>query len=338
MILRQIFKDRILLRISVCKNFAIIRNCSSHNKVLFFGTDNFSLPTLKILSRNNNSELISRLEVVTSLKSIKNPVKQYALENQLKVHNWEDVKKDHRICHSFDFGLVVSFGHLIPEYVINSFKNGMLNVHASLLPKYRGASPIIYALKDHQNVTGVTVMKIEPAKFDVGDILAKKEVSICDNTFMPELHDKLANVGAELLLDCIKGFHNIKPIKQDNSKASYAPKITNEFCKVRWKEMTAMQIFDLYRSLYSFKNLTTTFRNEQVKLLEISRTSSFVQNEDRIAGQIKFCWKSKKLLVRCVDGLDIEINKLSISKKVMTAKDFNNGFLRKRTELENIFE
>lgn len=277
--------------------------------------------------------------MVTSFKSIRNPVKQYANQNQLIVHNWEDVRNDYRICHSFDFGLVVSFGHLIPESIINSFKNGMLNVHASLLPKYRGASPIIYALKDHQKETGVTVMKIEPKKFDVGDILARKEVSISDNTYMPQLHDELANVGAELLLDCIKKYDSIKPIRQDNSNATYAPKISNEFCKVRWNEMTALQIFDLYRSLYSFKHVTTIFRNEQVKLLEIAKTSNTTQkDENRKAGQIKFCWKSKKLLVRCIDGLDIEIIKLSIGKKVMSATDFNNGFLKKRTESTSLFE
>lgn len=290
-------------------------------------------------SNNNNSELISRLEVVTSLKSIRNPVKQYANENQLIVHNWEDVKQNYKLCHSFDFGLVVSFGHLIPENIISSFKNGMLNVHASLLPKYRGASPIIYALKDHQTTTGITVMKIEPKKFDVGDILANKEVFISENTFMPELHDELANKGAELLIDCIKNYHNIKPLKQDNSNATYAPKITNEFCKVRWNQMTTIQVFDLYRSLYSFKHITTTFRNEQVKLLEIARTSNTTQNDDKKkAGYIKFCWKSKTLLVRCIDELDIEIIKLSIGKKVMSAIDFNNGFLKKRKESENSFE
>lgn len=304
-----------------------------------FITFDISNKFVSFRSNNSDSELISRLEVVTSLKSIRNPVKQYANDKQLIVHNWEDVKQDYKFCHSFDFGLVVSFGHLIPECIISCFKNGMLNVHASLLPKYRGASPIIYAIKDHQNKTGVTVMKIEPKKFDVGDILAKKEVLIRDNTFMPELHDELAKTGAELLLDCIKNYHNIKPFKQDNSIATYAPKITNEFCKVRWNEMTAMQIFDLYRSLYSFKHITTTFRNEQVKLLEVARASNTAQNDDKKkTGHIKFCWKSKRLLVKCIDGLDIEIIKLSIGKKVMSAIDFNNGFLKKRKESENLFE
>lgn len=97
----------------------------------------------------------------------------------------------------------------------------MLNVHASLLPRYRGASPIIYALKNHESITGVTIMKIMPKKFDVGDILAQKEVKIPDDILMPALHDQLANIGAELLIDSIKNLNNLTPIHQDDSYASY---------------------------------------------------------------------------------------------------------------------
>lgn len=101
----------------------------------------------------------------------------------------------------------------------------MLNVHASLLPRYRGASPIIYAIKNHESKTGVTIMKIMPKKFDVGDILAQKEVTIDDDILMPVLHDQLANIGAELLIDCIKNLNKLEALQQDDSQASYG-KIT----------------------------------------------------------------------------------------------------------------
>jgi methionyl-tRNA formyltransferase len=119
---------------------------------------------------------------------------------------------------------VVSFGHLIPNNIIVSFKHGVLNVHASLLPKYRGASPIIYAIRNHETKTGVTIMKIMPQKFDVGDVLAAKEVEISENILMNELHNTLAKCGAELLLECVKNYENIEPMKQDNSRASYGMK------------------------------------------------------------------------------------------------------------------
>lgn len=100
----------------------------------------------------------------------------------------------------------------------------MLNVHASLLPKYRGASPIIYAIKNHESKTGVSIMRIMPRKFDVGDVFGQREVQISDDVLMPELHDQLAKAGAQLLIESINNFNDLKPIKQDESLASYGKK------------------------------------------------------------------------------------------------------------------
>lgn len=97
----------------------------------------------------------------------------------------------------------------------------MLNVHASLLPKYRGASPIIYAIKNGEEETGISIMRIRPKKFDVGEILATDRVSISEDMLMPELHEKLAQVGAELLVNCVKDINQYQPVEQDHSQASY---------------------------------------------------------------------------------------------------------------------
>lgn len=97
----------------------------------------------------------------------------------------------------------------------------MLNVHASLLPKYRGASPIIYAIRNGDKETGVSIMRIRPKKFDVGEILAAQRVAIPDDVKMPELHEKLSSVGADLLVESIKDLSRLEPVEQDNSQASY---------------------------------------------------------------------------------------------------------------------
>lgn len=97
----------------------------------------------------------------------------------------------------------------------------MLNVHASLLPKYRGASPIVYAIRNGDKETGVSIMRIRPKKFDVGEILATQKVVIPEDVMMPELHDQLSSIGAELLVDCISDLNRFKPIEQDSSQASY---------------------------------------------------------------------------------------------------------------------
>lgn len=101
----------------------------------------------------------------------------------------------------------------------------MLNVHASILPRYRGASPIIYAIKNHESKTGVSVMRVMPKKFDIGDVLAQKEVSISDDVLMPVLHDELAETGAKLLMKTLENFDTLKPIKQDDKLASYGKMI-----------------------------------------------------------------------------------------------------------------
>lgn len=103
----------------------------------------------------------------------------------------------------------------------------MLNVHASLLPKYRGASPIIYAIKNGDTETGVSIMRIKPNKFDVGEVLATQKVSISDDVLMPQLHDELASAGAELLIECVKDLNSYQSMKQDESKASYGECLFN---------------------------------------------------------------------------------------------------------------
>lgn len=97
----------------------------------------------------------------------------------------------------------------------------MLNVHASLLPKYRGASPIIYAIRNGDKETGVSIMMVKPRKFDVGEVLATRRVEIAENVLMPELHFNLATAGADLLVSCIKDLKRFEPMEQDSSKASY---------------------------------------------------------------------------------------------------------------------
>lgn len=97
----------------------------------------------------------------------------------------------------------------------------MLNVHASILPKYRGASPIIHAIRNGDTETGVSIMRIEPKKFDIGDILAIQKINISKDILMPELHDQLAELGGNLLIRCIQNLDRSIPVKQDDSKSSY---------------------------------------------------------------------------------------------------------------------
>lgn len=216
----------------------------------------------------------------------------------------------------------------------------MLNVHASLLPKYRGAAPIIHAIRNGDKITGISIMRIEPKHFDIGDILLQKELSINDSDLMPKIHDRLALEGAQLLIDCINDLSVcLNHVKAQNEKeASYAPKIDENFTKVLWHTMTAKDVYNLYRSLYSFKFGTTYWHGEPVKLKELSYDSSLPEERQYEPGTIKYSHKLKCLKVFCANGQAIQVFSLGIAKKSkMSARDFNNGFLNKRPESERRF-
>jgi methionyl-tRNA formyltransferase len=160
---------------------------------------------------------------VTSYKATVNPVRDYAASENLRLHKWTP---NFAPPENFNLGLVVSFGHLLPRKLIESFGLGMLNIHASLLPNLRGASPIIHAIKHGHKETGVSLMKIKADKFDIGEILAQRSVEIGERVRMPELHDQLAEIGASLLVDCLYDLPRLYENcwGQDNCLATYGKK------------------------------------------------------------------------------------------------------------------
>ncbi|XP_073820420.1 methionyl-tRNA formyltransferase, mitochondrial [Musca autumnalis] len=298
-------------------------------KVLFFGTDKFSLPSLKVLHKHNRSN--DSLGVVTSFKSPANCVRVYAEQQKLPLHKWP-ITPEH--CQPFDLGVVVSFGHLIPTHIIEAFPLGMINLHASLLPRWRGAAPIIYAIMNGDQETGVSIMRIEPKRFDVGDVFAQQKVKIEPGVFMPELHKELSEKGADLLWQVISGYPQSfeNPMKQNDQEATHAPKITPEIYEINWNNLTALQVYNRYRALYSFKSLTSKFQQKSIELLEITlppQTPSSV-NSSSSPGSLFYHNKRKCLRVQCANNTFIEVHRLRIEgKKAMSAMDFNNGFLKK---------
>ncbi|XP_016950791.1 methionyl-tRNA formyltransferase, mitochondrial [Drosophila biarmipes] len=297
-------------------------------KILFFGTDNFSLPSLQALHKNCSD----RLGVVTSFKSPANCVRSYAEKEKLPLQKWPIEPSE---CSKYDLGVVVSFGHLIPASIINGFPNGMINVHASLLPKWRGAAPIIYAIMKGDTRTGVSIMKIEPHKFDIGAILAQREVAIKPDVLMPELHASLALLGADLLVDTVNNLsERLKEAKpQDNTSASYAPKITNKITEITWSELSAFDIYTRHRALYGYKHLTTSFMGKQVQLLELRLPEKPLVVQE--PGAFSFQRKRRSLLIGCAQKSQIEVLQLRVEgRKPISAQDFNNGFLKQARSLE----
>ncbi|XP_065367876.1 methionyl-tRNA formyltransferase, mitochondrial [Calliphora vicina] len=307
-------------------------------KVLFFGTDNFSLPSLKVLHKHNSD--VKNLGVVTSFKSPANCVRQYAEQQKLRLYKWPIVAED---CRAYDLGVVVSFGHLIPTQIIKAFPLGMINVHASLLPRWRGAAPIIYAIMNGDKETGVSIMRIEPKRFDVGDIFAQKPVTIQPDVYMPELHKELAGEGANLLLEVVKGYPQTfkNPLKQNEEEASYAPKITPAVTEIDWKSMLAQDIYNRHRALFTFKALIAKFQTKSVEILDAKLPPSTLKSPFSMEsphGALEYCKERKCLQVKCAKDTFVEVFLLRIEgKKAMKAIDFNNGFLKKLPKEEMKF-
>lgn len=231
-------------------------------------------------------------------------------------------------------------------YLLSSIKlfcyfSGILNVHASLLPQLRGAAPIIYAIRNKLSYTGISIMKVKPYHFDTGEILQQKKVEIKKDDTFPDLRDRLSIVGAEELLSVVQNvpecFWNMK--KQDCNIATYAPKIDHCFTKVKWNEMKAIDVYDLYRSLLTFKSITTLWHGDSVKLHQICYEPTCQSFLDlKRPGTIKYSFKRNTLLVTCADQVDIEVLTLSIRKKnQMSAKDFYNGYMSKKVPTDHYF-
>ncbi|XP_065156229.1 methionyl-tRNA formyltransferase, mitochondrial isoform X2 [Atheta coriaria] len=233
--------------------------------VLFFGTDNFSLESLKTLHKSSlekTSQVIRKLEVVTT--SNNSYVKKYAEHHQIPIHNWP-LHSPEETCKQFLVGVVVSFGNLIPKHIIEAFPLGMINVHASLLPRWRGAAPIIHALAAGDTKTGITIMKIRPHKFDIGEIIHQEEISIDEQIKMPELHDSLAKIGAKNLLDVLKHSPSILETAriQDSHIATLAPRINSKMADIDFTQQKAKDLYNLSRALTGVYPLVTSYKAQK---------------------------------------------------------------------------
>jgi len=226
-------------------------------RVIFMGTPEFAVPSLAALMKF--TEIIC---VVTQPdrpkgrghKLLPPPVKIFAQERNLpiiqpeKVKNPEIVEKIAEM--KPDLIVVVAFGQILSQKILDIPKFGCINVHASLLPKYRGAAPIEWAIINGEAVTGITTMKMD-AGLDTGDILLKKEVEIGEKMILPELRERLMTIGAELLIETVKKLQKgeLEPKKQDDSQSSYAPLIKKETGLINWQK-SARELNNLIRGLY----------------------------------------------------------------------------------------
>ena len=252
------------------------------------------------------------------------PVKEAALRHGLPVHQPERVRRPEVIAELGAFGakamVVVGYGQILPQAIIDLAPLGIINVHASLLPAYRGAAPIQWAIANGETETGVTTMKID-AGLDTGDMLRKAETSIGPNETAPELSARLAAMGAELLIETVEMLERgqIVPEPQDDSAASLAPILKKEDAIVDWTQPAAV-IHNRLRGFTPWPGATTTFRRAPLKII-----SAALSAESGLApGEVAI--RARKLLAGCGHGSVLELLEVQPEgRKRVSGESFANG-------------
>ena len=242
-------------------------------RIVFFGSPAASLPSFeKILDAGHCIELvITQPDKPTGRgkKFMPCPVKKLAADKNIPVYQPERIRKDPAVLEKLneiqpDLNVVVAYGQIIPSSIIYLPKFNSVNVHFSLLPHYRGASPIQWALLNGEKKTGITIFELNE-KMDEGDILSQEEVSIGPEENSAELESRLAQVGAALLVKTIVDIEKIKPRKQDPSQITYAPKLTKEDGRIDW-EKNAIHVERQIRALTPWPSTYSFLGEKRIKI------------------------------------------------------------------------
>jgi methionyl-tRNA formyltransferase len=300
-------------------------------RIIFMGTPEFAVASLDALV---NAEY-NIVAVITApdrpagrgLKQTMSAVKKYALEHGLNILQPEKLKNPEFLSElkalNADVQVVVAF-RMLPEVVWNMPPMGTINVHASLLPKYRGAAPINWAIIHGETETGVTTFKLTH-EIDTGNILLQRRMPIHENDTAGEVHDKLKVAGAELLILTINGLLNrsITEKPQDMTHTTHAPKIFTETCRIDWTQ-PVKNIHDLVRGLSPFPGAFTEWEGKMLKIFR----SEMLQHEPTMPPGTPETDNKKFLRFAGGDGY-LYVKELQLEgKKKMLTEDFLRGYRR----------
>lgn len=316
-------------------------------KIIFMGTPDFSRDSLELLIKNK----YNIIGVVTAtdkpkgrgMKQMISPVKEYAMEKNIEIYQPEKIKGNEEFINKIkslkpDLIIVVSYGLILPKEILEIPKLGCINVHPSILPKYRGPTPIETAVMNGDKKTGVTTMYMNE-NMDEGDILLQKEVEIGENETAGNLWDRLSKIGAELLINTIKKLerNEIKPKPQGN-KFTLSSMLTKSLGKIDWQEQNAEQIKNLVRALNPRVGTYTFLANNQIKLwkVEVLKKADFLKEykefkeyeykfDDIQPGTIIYINNKKGIYVKAKDDVILILELQKENSKKMTAPEFLRG-------------
>ncbi len=304
-------------------------------RIIFMGTPDFAVASLDALIKAG----CHIVGVITApdkpagrgMKLTQSAVKKYAVEKGLNILQPEKLKNPEFIeelrALKADLQIVVAF-RMLPEIVWNMPLLGTVNLHGALLPQYRGAAPIHWAVINGEKETGVTTFKLKH-EIDTGDILLQKSFSIGEDETTGEVHDRMKEIGAALLVETVKGLaeNSLQKIDQssilnrESAVLKHAPKIFTETCQIHWNE-TAEKIHNLIRGLSPFPGALTVLDD---KILKVYRSKKEIMQHKHVAGEV-FSDGKTFLKFSCADGyiyiLDLQLE----GKKRMLTEDFLRGY------------
>jgi methionyl-tRNA formyltransferase len=297
--------------------------------LVFCGTPRFAVRTLEKLAASD-----FRVHLVVTqpdrpkgrgLDLVASPVRELALQLNLPIAQPDRIKNNEEfrsqiVALNPDAIIVVGYGRLIPQWMLDLPRFGNINLHGSLLPKYRGAAPIQWAIANGETVTGVTTMRID-AGLDTGDILLQQELPIASDDTAETLAPRLASIGADLTVETLRGLQagTILPRPQDNSKASHAPILKKEDGLVDFAR-AAPEIFNRIRGFQPWPGAYTRFRGKSLQIVKARPVSDVYPSAELHV-------QADHVLVGCGHNTSLELLEIQLEgKKRSSARDFIHGY------------
>lgn len=296
--------------------------------VIFMGTPDFAVPCLKALIENCNVVgVFTQTDKPAHRKQVLTPppVKVVAQENNIPVFQYNTIKSNEAFEKiknlNPDIIIVVAYGKILPKEILTFPKYGCINIHGSLLPKYRGAAPIQWSVMSGEEYAGVTSMYMDEG-LDTGDILIKEKTKIMPDETSEDLFERLSVLGKDVMLATIEGILSGTVVreKQDNEQATYAPILDKKMAIIDWND-TAQNIHNKIRGLNPWPIAETFLHDKKLKIFK----SSVIKGTNANSGEV--VESSKRLVVSCGDGNALEIHELQLEgKKKMMTQAFLSGF------------
>ena len=306
-------------------------------KIIYMGTPDFAKESLEAIY-NAGHEILA---VVTNpdkpkgrgMKMMESPVKQYAVEKGLKIYQPEKVKNNTQFIEEMkelkpDVICVVAYGKILPKEILDIPSKGCINVHGSLLPKYRGAAPIQWAIINGEKTTGVTTMYMDIG-MDTGDMILKKETAIGENETTGELWERLAKIGAELLVETLQKIEDgTAPRIPQGEQFTMAPMLNKEMSKIDWENKSAEQIKNLVRGLNPIMGAYSYINEKKVKFWKVEIAKELPNNkniENCENGTVIYSNSKDGLYIKAKDGIIKVIEIQGENAKRMNVNDFLRG-------------